>query len=164
MPANMISAPVGSSFTVSGSSIATVSAGPTPGRTPTNVPSVTPMKPHSRLIGFSATPNPASSASSASTGLDSGRAQKRREPPRRQADVQQLHEEEEHRERKDQADRHVARRPRTAEAPRHAGKEHGAGEHESALADQRHVPEQAQRNPGKRRQVERMLTALLRSV
>ena len=57
-----MSAPVGSSFTVSGSSIATVSAGPTPGSTPTNVPSVTPMKPHIRFIGCSATPNPASSA------------------------------------------------------------------------------------------------------
>ena len=62
MPANMISAPVGSSFTVSGSSIATVSAGPTPGSTPIAVPSVTPMKPHSRLFGASATPKPVKSA------------------------------------------------------------------------------------------------------
>ncbi len=50
MPANMISAPVGSSFTVNGSSIATVSAGPTPGSTPIAVPSVTPTKPHSRFV------------------------------------------------------------------------------------------------------------------
>ena len=67
MPANMISAPVGSSFTVSGRSIATVSAGPTPGSTPTNVPIVTPMKPQSRLIGVSATPNPVASEASVST-------------------------------------------------------------------------------------------------
>src|SRR5688572_560463 len=108
MPANMISAPVGSSLTVSGSSIATVSAGPTPGSTPTKVPSVTPMKPHSRLIGFSATPKPAISASKAST-LDSRRAEDRRQPPCRQVDVQQLDEEKEHRERQHEPDREVAR-------------------------------------------------------
>ena len=62
----MMSAPVGSSLTVSGSSIATVSAGPTPGSTPTKVPSVTPMKPHIRFIGCSATPKPAIRALSAS--------------------------------------------------------------------------------------------------
>ena len=66
MPANMISAPVGSSFTVNGSSIATVSAGPTPGSTPIAVPSVTPMKPQSRFIGASATPKPLSNADSVS--------------------------------------------------------------------------------------------------
>ena len=54
MPANMISAPVGSSFTVSGISIATVNAGPTPGKTPMKVPSMTPMKPQSKLSGVSA--------------------------------------------------------------------------------------------------------------
>jgi hypothetical protein len=66
MPANMMSAPVGSSRTVSGSSIATVRAGPTPGSTPTKVPSVTPMNPHIRFIGCSATPNPAIRALNAS--------------------------------------------------------------------------------------------------
>jgi hypothetical protein len=58
MPANMISAPVGSSLTVSGMSIATVRAGPTPGSTPINVPSITPMNPHKRLSGVSATLKP----------------------------------------------------------------------------------------------------------
>src|SRR6185436_21176099 len=114
MPANMISAQVGSSFAVSGSSIATVSAGPTPGSTPMNVPSVTPMKPHSRFIGCSAIPKPCSSASSASMRLDSGGAQKRREPAGGQADVEQFHEEHEYRERKHECDRDVAHRPRTA--------------------------------------------------
>src|SRR6185436_20833772 len=108
MPANMISAPVGSSFAVSGSNIATVSAGPTPGSTPTNVPSVTPMNPHSRFIGFSATPNPASSASKASIALYSSRPEQRREPPGRQADVQQLHEEHEYPERENERDHDVA--------------------------------------------------------
>ena len=61
MPANMISAPVGSSLIVSGMSIATVSAGPTPGKTPMKVPSVTPMKPQRRLNGVSAMLNPCSS-------------------------------------------------------------------------------------------------------
>ena len=49
MPANMISAPVGSTFAVAGSSSAMVSAGPTPGSTPMAVPSVTPTKPHIRF-------------------------------------------------------------------------------------------------------------------
>ena len=43
MPANMINAPVGSIFEVTGRSNATVNAGPIPGRTPIAVPSVTPM-------------------------------------------------------------------------------------------------------------------------
>src|SRR5687767_357554 len=95
MPANMMSAPVGSSLAVSGSSIATVSAGPTPGSTPMNVPSVTPMKPHSRLIGFSATPKPAIRASKASKSNPRA-AEQRLQPTRGQVDVQQLDEEEEH--------------------------------------------------------------------
>ena len=43
-----------------------VSAGPTPGSTPTAVPSVTPTKPHMRFVSVSATENPSSSAFSAS--------------------------------------------------------------------------------------------------
>ena len=54
MPANMISAPVGSSLIVSGISIATVSAGPTPGSTPMNVPNMVPMNPQRRLSGVKA--------------------------------------------------------------------------------------------------------------
>ena len=46
----MISAPVGSSFAVAGSSRAMVSAGPTPGSTPMAVPSVTPTNPHIRFF------------------------------------------------------------------------------------------------------------------
>src|SRR5687768_2996404 len=107
MPANMMSAPVGSSFTVSGRSIATVRAGPTPGSTPTNVPSVTPTKPHIRFIGCSATPKPAIKAFSASIS-DARAAEDRREPAGREVDVEELHEEEVNRQRQREADRHVA--------------------------------------------------------
>ncbi len=58
MPANRISAPVGSRVNVIGSSSATVSAGPMPGSTPTSVPIVTPIRARSRLVGVSASPNP----------------------------------------------------------------------------------------------------------
>ena len=81
MPANMISAPVGSSFAVSGISIATVSAGPTPGKTPINVPSVTPMNPQSRLNGVSAILKPCSSEPKASaSSSDAGPAEQRLQP------------------------------------------------------------------------------------
>src|SRR5512134_1256743 len=108
MPANMISAPVGSSLTVSGSSIATVSAGPTPGSTPTKVPIVTPMKPQRRLIGVSATPKPVASDARVSTASGSRGTQDRREPAARQADVEELHEEQERGEREHEADREIA--------------------------------------------------------
>src|SRR6476619_513228 len=58
MPANRISAPVGSRVNVIGSSSATVSAGPMPGSTPTRVPSVTPTRASSRLAGVRASWNP----------------------------------------------------------------------------------------------------------
>ena len=58
MPANRISAPVGSRVNVIGSSSATVSAGPMPGSTPTSVPSVTPIRASSRFSGVSASENP----------------------------------------------------------------------------------------------------------
>src|SRR3954462_1583023 len=58
MPANMMSAPVGSRLVVAGSSNATVSAGPTPGSTPTSVPRVTPMNPSSRFCRLNATVKP----------------------------------------------------------------------------------------------------------
>ena len=58
----MISAPVGSTLAVAGSSSAIVSAGPTPGSTPIAVPSVTPTKPHIRFFSVSATAKPDISA------------------------------------------------------------------------------------------------------
>src|SRR5688572_1833441 len=161
MPANMMSAPVGSSFTVSGSSIATVSAGPTPGSTPTNVPSVTPMKPHIRFIGCSATPKPAIRAFRASMS-DARAAEDRREPAGRQVDVQQLDEKKIDRERKDETDRHVAHPSSATEAARHAGEQGGAGNHEAGPANQQHVDEEPGADPEKRAGLEsfRLLAGL----
>src|SRR5919107_541533 len=58
MPANMMIDPAGSSLKVIGSPSATVSAGPIPGRTPTAVPSSTPMRAKSRFRGWTATVSP----------------------------------------------------------------------------------------------------------
>src|SRR5262245_57720764 len=151
MPANMISAPVGSSFTVSGRSIATVSAGPTPGSTPTNVPIVTPMKPQSRLIGVSATPNPVASDASVSIGSGPRRAEERCEPPAGQTDVQELHEEQERPERERETDREVPDEPGATEAARHAREQDRAGDDETGRADQDHVGEEPRGHPEKRR-------------
>src|SRR6266487_3729764 len=54
----MISAPVGSTLNVSGSSIAMVAIGPTPGSTPINVPTRQPRKQSARLTGDSAVAKP----------------------------------------------------------------------------------------------------------
>jgi hypothetical protein len=58
MPASMMSAPVGSTFSVSGISIAIVAIGPTPGSTPISVPTRQPTKPRKRFIGESAVAKP----------------------------------------------------------------------------------------------------------
>ena len=58
--------PVGSSLAVTGSNSATVIDGPTPGRMPITVPSVTPIRAHNRLSGVSATAKPCMSAASVS--------------------------------------------------------------------------------------------------
>src|SRR5690349_13586719 len=58
MPASMMIAPAGFMLKVSGSSIAIVAGGPSPGRMPTTVPRKTPTKHHSRFAGASATENP----------------------------------------------------------------------------------------------------------
>src|SRR5512134_3941247 len=167
MPANMMSAPVGSSFTVSGSSIATVSAGPTPGSTPTSVPQVTPIRPHIRFIGCSATPNPEASAFSVSIvafSLYARAAQDRREPSRRQVDVQRLDEKKKDREREHRADREIARNAPAAETARDTGKEHDRSDHEPSRADQRHLGEEPGRDPAEGRAAESMLTPLARVV
>ena len=54
----MMKAGIGSSAKVTGSSSATVSAGPMPGRTPTSVPRKTPSRAQSRFSGVRATLNP----------------------------------------------------------------------------------------------------------
>src|SRR5712691_11817511 len=58
MPASMMMAPAGFMLKVSGSSIAIVAGGPSPGRIPTTVPRSTPTKHQNRLAGSSATANP----------------------------------------------------------------------------------------------------------
>src|SRR3954464_12713204 len=58
MPASIISAPVGSTLKVSGSSIAMVAIGPTPGSTPISVPTRQPRKHSARLVGDRAVPKP----------------------------------------------------------------------------------------------------------
>src|SRR6476659_10943842 len=61
MPANMMNAALGLTLYVTGSSSATVIAGPMPGRTPTAVPSSTPITAYSRFIGVAASAKPWSS-------------------------------------------------------------------------------------------------------
>src|SRR5918993_1768246 len=58
MPASMMMPPAGSMLKVSGRSIATVAAGPSPGRMPTTVPRKQPTKHHRRLAGCRATEKP----------------------------------------------------------------------------------------------------------
>src|SRR5690349_9473351 len=63
----MIMAPVGSSFIVSGSSMAIVAGGPRPGNTPMTVPSTTPITHITRLFGVNATWKPCSRPETMST-------------------------------------------------------------------------------------------------
>src|SRR5213594_2992266 len=58
MPASMIMAVVGSMRKVSGKRIDTAAVVPIPGRIPTTVPTVTPIKQNSRLAGNKATWKP----------------------------------------------------------------------------------------------------------
>src|SRR5512145_2026618 len=66
MPANMMNALVGSRANVTGSSRATVNAGPMPGSTPTAVPRVAPANAQARCGSVSAPANPWLSACSVS--------------------------------------------------------------------------------------------------
>jgi hypothetical protein len=58
MPAKKIIDAVGSTCDVIGSSIATVTAGPRPGKTPMAVPSAQPTKAHTRFSGVAAVAKP----------------------------------------------------------------------------------------------------------
>src|SRR6478672_4006397 len=60
MPAKKIIEDVTSTLAVMGSSMATATAGPMPGSTPTAVPSTQPMNAHIRLIGVIAVAKPCS--------------------------------------------------------------------------------------------------------
>lgn len=61
MPANMIIDPVAPNDRLTGSSKATVSAGPMPGMTPTAVPSITPSNANIRFDGCVAVARPSNS-------------------------------------------------------------------------------------------------------
>lgn len=63
MPAKKIIEAVTSTLAVMGSSMATATAGPMPGSTPTAVPSAQPTRAHRRLAGVAAVAKPASNAS-----------------------------------------------------------------------------------------------------
>src|SRR6185503_17080499 len=109
MPASMMSAPVGSTLSVSGISIAMVAIGPTPGSTPISVPTRQPTKPRNRFIGESAVakPRPRLLNSSISVTEQPGR-QRDRQPER---ELEERHAEERHAEAVDQrfAPAHLAR-------------------------------------------------------
>src|SRR5688572_27597874 len=81
MPASMIMAPVGSSRKVSGSSIAMVAGGPSPGSTPITVPSTTPRTHMSRFVPLNATWNPCSRPWRISMPLEK-QAPRQRDPER----------------------------------------------------------------------------------
>src|SRR5687768_6411551 len=107
MPAKKIIDAVMSTLPVIGSSMATATAGPMPGRTPTAVPSTQPTKAHSRLIGETAVANPWNRAAKMSMSDPAGRRQAR------QADPQQLGEQPVHRRGEQQSAGDVAgQRPR----------------------------------------------------
>ncbi len=66
MPEKKIMEAVISTLAVIGSSMATATAGPMPGSTPTAVPRAQPSSAHSRLIGVAAVAKPCISASNMS--------------------------------------------------------------------------------------------------
>ena len=77
MPAKKIIDAVTSTRVVIGSSMATATAGPMPGSTPTAVPSAQPNSAHSRLMGVAAVAKPpirASNSSIRATPFASGQA------------------------------------------------------------------------------------------
>src|SRR4030095_3678743 len=166
MPANMMSAPVGSSLIVNGISMATVSAGPTPGSTPINVPRVTPRKPQSKLNGVSAMWNPCSREVKASLMgcSDAGAAENGREPAGRQVNVQEFYEEKENSEPQEKSDSEIPRQLHAAEAARDAGEENRLGEHETGGVDQQDLRDQADAHPDKGADVKTMFAARFRII
>src|SRR5262245_13960518 len=102
MPASMMRAPVGSTLNVSGSSIAMVAIGPTPGSTPISVPTRHPTKHSARLLAESAVAKPSPRLpmrSNMRTSIaDQPRRQRDRQPKREleQADAEDRHHDAEH--------------------------------------------------------------------
>src|SRR5690606_15887351 len=122
----------GSRLNVTGSSRATVSAGPMPGRMPTTVPRVTPNSAQSRFCQVRAIEKPCSSAWSVSVTCRSPRsarspAPRRSQPqhPGGQPQPQQAREGQVDDEREDDADGTGAPQAALAEPERHAHVEEG---------------------------------------
>src|SRR3972149_4138325 len=142
MPANMRKLAVGARLYVTGRRRATVSAGPTRGRTPTAVPGTAPRKANARLVGLRATPNPWPRAARVSTGL----------PPVERAPRQGDPEPE----RKDQIDRHaqeksdegVAAPPPRAEPPGGQDEDERGGEGGAERLQERNREGEARQDPG----------------
>src|SRR5829696_7564025 len=94
MPASMMSAPVGSTFSVSGISMAMVAIGPTPGSTPISVPTRQPMKASARFIGVRAVAKPSAKLARKSTSIAQQPGRERNRQPERefeQPDAQHRH-------------------------------------------------------------------------
>ena len=112
---------------------------------------MTPMRPHSRFIGCSATPKPASRSLSAS--IRSPLPEDRRKPARGQVHVEQLVEERDRSPRESTRPIAALRAQRRLPNPRaHAHEERGARDHEPCPADERRDGRTGRRSPtGKRR-------------
>src|ERR1700716_2908932 len=136
MPANMMSAPVGSRLAVAGSSNATVRAGPTPGSTPTSVPRVTPMNPSSRFCRLNATVKPDINALKVSMSES-------REQTERQGQSERAGKEKKSGGRKQCADGDITPQPAAAEAACDQRKEEGRGQDEVGPADGNHMQDHA---------------------
>src|SRR3954464_2519913 len=101
MPAKKIIDAVMSTLAVMGSSMATATAGPMPGSTPTAVPSTQPTKAHSRLTGLIAVAKPCRSEAKMSMSDPAGGGQAGK------VDGEELREGPEHRRRDQRAREHV---------------------------------------------------------
>src|SRR5262245_31236875 len=151
MPANMISEPAGSSLKVTGSSRATVSAGPMPGRTPTAVPSITPINANNRLVGCSAMLSPCPSAASASI------SEQPLDRPHRQRQGQELGEHQIDHQRQHESDRKIGKDGAAAERCGGGGKQYRGRRNESAVeADDRDQRRQTTENQQQRPRVVRL--------
>src|SRR5258705_6064094 len=105
-----------------------------PGRTPTAVPSTTPIKAYRRLIGCSATSMPWASAENVSIAP----SQQPFEGPGRQAQRQQLVEQQKEEDAEAQSDREIDEKSAPAEGRRRGGKQDCRCRNEPiAKADQR---------------------------
>src|SRR5512145_490009 len=94
MPASMMSAPVGSTLSVSGISMAIVAIGPTPGSTPISVPTRQPTKPRKRFMGDSAVAKPSARLLSNSMSVTEQPGRERDRQPEREleeADAERRH-------------------------------------------------------------------------